>query len=224
MKAYKIFKVPTALLFLIVITSLFFQSCKPDDPKEDDDVCDTCIVVYKPNIYIYPETELFLTLTLDFPEGGKVLYSIPEYGNGWSFRVNKSGIIDNEFEFLFYESSQPDVWQMEKGWCIPSTELSGFFQNNLSRFGFSGREIDDFLDYWIPRLNLADFYTIYPQTSSLINRVIDLNFSTDPDHILRLFYVLQESDLDNSAQLAEPVVESFLREGFVVTEWGVILK
>lgn len=218
----------TAILLTtaFVVSSLFFQNCKPDEcDDEETGECDTCITVYKPNIYIYPEEKTRLEVTLGFPKGGNVVTSIPEYGRGWSVSVDKNGMIDNKYGFLFYESTQPDVWQMNEGWIVKQAELQQFFFENMTRYGFKGREIEDFIDYWIPRLNYSSYFEIYPQTQFLIESVIQLNISKKPDNLLRLFYVIKPMNIQKSIVLKEPKIEhQFIREGFVVTEWGVVLK
>lgn len=224
MKTFKTFLLPFFFLNCLLLSSIYFQSCNPDDCEEEEEIQDTFPIALKPNIYIYPEEEIFLSVTLDFPEGGNVIASIPEYDNGWSFTVNTDGIIDNEFEFLFYESSQPDVWQMGKGWCVNRTKLSEFFTNSLSKFGFEGREIEDFIDYWLPQFQTSEYYCFFPQNKAILDRVIKLNFSTEPDNILRLFYVVENTETDKSADLIVPEIEEFSRTGFFITEWGVILK
>ncbi|MCK5729455.1 MAG: hypothetical protein KAH68_00185, partial [Draconibacterium sp.] len=96
--------------------------------------------------------------------------------------------------------------------------------NNLTIYGFEGKEIKDFTDYWIPRFITSDYYVIYPQNNEIIDSVIELNISQTPKNILRLFYVVQESNNDISNNLEEPSIDSFSRERFFVTEWGVVLK
>lgn len=215
------------LIMLIVAVSALFQSCKPDDceDEKEPDQCDTCIMVLKPNIYIYPETKNRLEVTLNFPKGGKVVTSIPEYGAGWNVSVDKNGLIDNKFRYLFYESSQPDVWQLTDGWVVKQTELKDFFTENMTIYGFAGAEISDFTDYWIPKLVHAQSFEIYPQNQELIDSVIQLNVSKKPDHLLRLFYVIKPSNRPPGYVFPAPEIgNSFKREGFFVTEWGVVLK
>ena len=53
------------------------------------------------------------------------------------------------------------------------------------------REINDFIEYWIPKFNDFKYYCIYPQNSDIINSVIEINFSHEPDNLLRLFYVVK---------------------------------
>ena len=134
---------------LFILFTLPFQSCKPDDEEnnEDDGICDTCIVVYKPNIYIYPQEKTELTVTLNFPKGGNIITSIPEYKNGWDVTVDPDGWINDSFYYLFYESRQPDVWQQNEGWVVEKNQLETFFTENLAEYGFAENEIQDFTDY-----------------------------------------------------------------------------
>lgn len=227
MKSIKSFIYPTFLIVLTIISSVNFQSCKPEnceDEKETNE-CDTCIMVLKPNIYIYPKDKIQLFVTLDFPKGGRVVTSIPEYGAGWNVSVDKNGWINDSYYYLFYESSQPDVWQITEGWIIKRENLKNFFIENMTSYGFAGREIEDFTDYWIPRFTDAEYYEIYPQSQQVIESVIQLDISKNPDNLLRLFYVVRQLNQNSDFVLPEPQIDNqFKREGFFVTEWGVILK
>jgi len=151
-----IFSVPVFIGGLLLIGSFPFHGCEP----ETDGECDTCIMVLKPNIYLYPEENAILSLSLTFPAGGRVTASIPDYRKGWLVSADTDGIINNRYEFLFYESEQPDVWQTNEGWIIAVVDLEQFFTANLSEYGFIGREIKDFTDYWIPRLKDFEYYEI----------------------------------------------------------------
>ena len=206
----------TVLTYLI--TTSTFQSCKKDSVE-----CDTCVVAYKPNIYLYPIEKTQLIVNLEFPKGGKVIKSIPDYGNGWNISVDTNGIINDSYSYLFYESTQPDIWQREYGWTIKVEELESFFKKNLIDYGFIDNEIEDFIDYWIPRLKDSNYYSIYPQTKSTINKVIELKISKKPDNLLRLFYFIEGQD-NPEIKLKKPIFNKFERKSFFVTEWGVILE
>lgn len=176
----------------------------------------------KPNIYLYPEETVYLDITLDFPQGGHVTTSIPEYGTGWNVRVESDGTIDGKYGYLFYESQNPDVFQYRNGWTVENGDLEEFFRINLSAYGFAGREIEDFIEWWIPRLD-GGCYNIYPQTAAEIDPVVKLNISIEPDSVQRLSYAVKETSSCVN-HLDEPVIEQFVREGFSVLEWGVILR
>lgn len=180
-------------------------------------------VALKPNIYIYPTKKMKLSVNLSFPLGGNIVTSIPDYNTGWDLTVEPSGAIDNEYTYLFYESSQPAVWQTETGWQVKQDELTQFFTSNMTSYGFSEQEILDFIDFWIPRFVDKAYYTIYPQTNVQIDQAISINYSTSPDKIMRLFYLVKGFDNEPVIELEKPIIPTFERTGFYVTEWGVLL-
>jgi len=180
------------------------------------------MMVYKPNIYIYPSSEIDLCLELEFPIGGEVVTSIPDYSDGWCVTVKPDGTIDEQYTYLFYESSQPDVFQYEKGWCVAKENLQNFFETNLQAYNFSQQEIADFTDYWMLHLAESNYYLIYPQTNEIIDKAIRFNFSDQPDNVGRLFYAISPSNIPET--ISAPEIIPFKRNGYFVMEWGVILK
>ncbi len=180
------------------------------------------IILYKPNIYIYPSQPITLCLSIHFPLGGDIIKSIPQYVDGWCVDIDTNGKIDNQYSYLFYESKQPDIFQYKKGWCVAQANLKSFFEENMSMYNFSQQEIKDFTDYWIPLLNENRYYNIYPQTNGIIDPAVQLDFSAHPDNVGRLFYGIVGTD--KYQQIETPLTVAFLRSGFYVMEWGVIRK
>jgi hypothetical protein len=101
-------------------------------------------------------------------------------------------------------------------------QLEDFFRNNMAETGFSQSEIDDFVEYWIARLRGYPYYAIYPQYNDDLDEMIRLEFSTPPQNLIRLIYSIRGLET-NSLILPEPVIPPFVRDGFTVAEWGVIL-
>jgi len=192
----------------------------------NDTMTDTVFVnwtrVEKPNIYLYPAENITVCVNLEFPQGGQVLTSVPEYHNEWCVFVEPSGRIDHTYDYLFYESIQPDIWQYEEGWCVKRESLEEFFMTNMGDYDFTEKEINDFIEYWIPLFVDHPYYAIYPQFTSRINEVIQLNFSIQPDRVFRLFYgVVGTSEYK---ELPGPETNKIRRDGFAVVEWGVFRK
>lgn len=178
--------------------------------------------VEKPNLYLYPQAPTTLDVNIAFPQGGRVTESEPQFPQQWQgIHVEPDGTIDGRYGYLFYECATPDFGQRSAGWVVPQDSLTAFFTRNLRETGFVGREITDFTDWWIPRLNTADWYAIYPQYAAQLDPVISLTFSQQPDNILRLTYCVQPLDAPNLT-LATPQIPAFDRTGFVATEWGLI--
>ena len=177
------------------------------------------IMVYKPNIYIYPMVQTRICVDVSFPLGGDIVESIPEYNNGWCVDVDVSGKINGEYDHLFYESKQPNIFQYQTGWCVRKVDLKSFFEKNMALYNFSTSEIKDFVDYWMPLLTEDNFYCIYPQTKDILDKIIRLDFSVKPDKVYRLFFGIVGSK--DFKKLTPPEVKSFDRSGYFVVEWGV---
>jgi hypothetical protein len=203
-------------------STLYVEPVVIDGPYKDVFIPNHA-VAFKPNIYLYPQTVTDLQVRIAFPYGGKVLCSSPEYGDGWNITVAPSGLIDGQYSFLFYESVQGDRCQYQRGWVIGREDLSGFFRENLEIAGFIDIEIYDFLSYWIPRLDEFPYYAIYPQYNADLARMNALQFSVQPDSILRLFYAIRGLETGNIV-LPAPEIPAMEQTGFVVREWGVMLK
>lgn len=174
-------------------------------------------VSYAPDIYLYPEEDMNVHVELGFPDGGKVLKSEPEYGDGWDVFVTKDGIIDNRYGYLFYEALTPDINNNDRGWVYSMGELSDKLPKLLYDYGFEGREIGDFMEFWLPLLDKSPYYAFYPQE---VDEMISLEIKPRPESVLRvLFYV---EPLNGRISLPAPSIgQRFERNGFTAVEWGV---
>ena len=214
--------------YILTVTDVLPEIQSVGEKIADEDyrvyfVLEMGYVARKPNIYLYPKITGKMDVSLDFPQGGHVTVSDPNYPEEWqNIKVKPSGKIDGQHEFLFYEAALPDRWQYDKAWSVKQQNLKTFFQNNLTEYGFNKREIADFTDYWIPRLKESPYYAIYPQHTAKIDEVVELNISKNPKSILRLFYVIK--DIPEFEDMPIPMIPDFERKGFTVTEWGVVLK
>ncbi len=174
----------------------------------------------KPNIYLYPEKATKVKVSVK--PNGRMTASIPPYNNGWDVMAYPDGKIDGTSGYLFYEAEVYLNHLEEKGWCIPMSGLEMFFKNTLEKYGFNSTEIKDFVDYWTQRLPESSFYGIYPLLIESLEKICPLNIKPNPDKIFRLWLVF--SPLSERKYLDTPKIHSFDRTGFVVTEWGGILK
>jgi len=202
-----------------------FNGCKPGQITESvpQDSTSYPVHVRKPNIYLYPPEKTTINVNINFPNGGELINSDPPYNEGWEITVDPSGKIDNKYDYLFYECITPDLYQYLSGWVVKRENLALFYQDKLNLYGFSPSEIKDFLDYWISRLNAYSFYIIYPQIDTNLNQMIQLKINPAPDSINRLFFCIKGTKTQE-LNLEEVKIESMMRAGFTVVEWGVVLK
>lgn len=179
--------------------------------------------IAKPNIYIYPIGETEVSVKLGFPAGGRITVSDPPYGDGWRVTVTPEGTINGEHTFLFYEGRSDGAHlQRSRGWIVKSEELDGFFRKNLAVTGFYEREIEDFVEFWVPHLTDHPYFAIYPQYNPIYGEIVSLDVEPEPHSLIRLAYVIE--GLEEEISLMPATIPAFEAGGFTVHEWGVILS
>ncbi len=228
----------TLLVTLVIIPLIFPSASSATD----------LYVTGKPNIYLYPEEETDVHVWLSFVGEGWMTVSEPAYIQGWDVTVTPEGRItayepvffldpdtgehwpipargepSGEYDHLFYEGVVAGPGQLEQGWLVDQEELESFFQNNLAAYGFEGREIDDFLEFWVPRLVDYPLFAVYPQLGEDYEKLVSMGVYPRPDSVLRLAYAIRGLFYELDYRIAEPEITPFEREGFTVVEWGVIL-
>jgi hypothetical protein len=180
--------------------------------------------VWKPNIYLYPESRIQAKVVLSPKKKNKITASIPNYNEGWNVSVEPSGMIDGKYEYLFYEgevSSADKYEQFRFGWSVSHSELWQFLPKKMEEYGFNEKEIKDFVEYWKTHLPKSPFYDIIPLTTQEVEKEFALNIDPKPDAVMRVwFYIIPT---DKTKNLQAPKIIKFQRKGFTVTEWGVIL-
>jgi len=177
-------------------------------------------LVRKPNIYLYSDqpTAFGLRLTLD----GVLTASDPVYTSaGWSGVAHSDGMINHTIPYLFYEFATKTAFSEEFGWCIKSSEFSEWCERELTLLGLNERERADFVEYWQRVLPDSSYISIYLQPRALVERVSKLHVSPAPDAVLRLFFYVVPGE--QRSQIRPPQTLPFLRQGFTLVEWGVIL-
>lgn len=172
-----------------------------------------------PNLYLYPETTTDVSVRLGFPAGGEVVVSEPPYDDGWQVQVAPDGTIDGEWGYLFYEARLPRRVQTARGWVLDGGDLEAELRGLLTRLDIRGREIDDFVEYWVPELVGASWWAAYPMAPA---ELVTLRIEPAPRRVHRVWLYLEP--LAAPVSLPAPAqVETLDRQGFVAVEWGVVL-
>ncbi|HUT97575.1 MAG TPA: hypothetical protein VM054_00700 [bacterium] len=205
--------------------------------------------VGKPNVYLYPEAEADVNVWLSFVGGGRMTASEPEYIEGWDVTVTPEGkitayepvyFLDPEtgehwpvpargepagsYDYLFYEGEVAGPGQLDYGWVVGREDVEKFFREKLAAYGFAGREIEDFVDYWAPRLTDYPLFAVYPQAGGEYEKLVSMSVFPAPDSVLRVVFTVRGLWENAELTLTEPAIAPFERGGFTVVEWGVILK
>jgi hypothetical protein len=183
--------------------------------------CQEMEVVKKPALYFYPVKKMSVEVVLD-PEG-KVIQSIPLYKKKWRVVVDKNGLIDRKYSYLFYEVAlDKRITLPDNGWSVPYSGLNGWFDKYLYDFGLNKNEADAFKVYWLQNLPVSNYYTIKLIRTEIVNDQLGLKIFPKPDSLLRV--LLSFAPTQDTVNLKAPEIETFTRKGFVAVEWGGILE
>ena len=215
-------------LFLLIFIALFLSlECSKDKSTitsyETHNPPDS-IAVRKPNIYIYPVEQINLKVEISFPFGGRIITSEPTYtSSGWEITVDTTGLINNAYQYLFYECKIPNHFQTSEGWNVSQKNLDVFFKESLNQFGLNEEEIQDFQEYWLPQLTDFEYYLIFPQKMEIINKLIGLHVSIEPQNLQRIFYLFEGTNKSTDVKMIPPQYNTIDRSGYTIIEWGGII-
>ena len=174
----------------------------------------------KPVIYLYPETQTDVTVTLDY--AGALTTTYPAYQNGWEVTAYPDGTLINradgkEYSYLFWEGKSTAEYDLSEGWCVPGDETAKFLQETLAEIGLTPREYNEFIVYWLPRMEDNPYNLITFQREAYTASA-KLTVTPAPDSLLRVF--MAWTPLDEPVEIDPPEITPFAREGFTVVEWG----
>ena len=183
--------------------------------KED---CDPN-VAYKPIIYIYPEEEMDLKITLGNPNN--LLYTYPKYENEWNVKVSPNGNIfdyktQRNYYGLYWEGYDNYKLNMNEGFIVKGEDSVKFLEEKLEILGLNEYEINEFVIYWIDKLEKNEYNFISFRNMEDIN--MPLTFSKKPDTLIRV--MMDFKALDKPIEVKEQQLTKVERTGFTIVEWG----
>ena len=174
----------------------------------------------KPVIYLYPEQvqEVYVQLELD----GEFTCTYPEYDNGWKVKAYPDGTLRDqdtgkEYNYLFWEGTSGTEYDLSRGFVVEGKDTAGFLEEKLAYLGLNEKERNEFIVYWLPRMEDNKYNLITFQGEDYTEHA-KLKISPEPDSILRVFMVYKP--LDKAINIPEQELEPFEREGFTVIVWG----
>ncbi len=172
----------------------------------------------KPVIYLYPEEETDVTVTLDL--NGELTYTYPSYNNGWSVTAYADGTLisnDTEYSYLFWEATMNVDFDFSTGFVVKGEDVEEFLIEKLSFLGLTAKEYNDFIVYWVPQMIENEYNLISFQSDVYTDNAV-LNIYPEPDSVLRVFMAYKA--IDEEINIPEQDLQTFTRVGFTVVEWG----
>ncbi len=177
--------------------------------------------VYKPMLYVYPKEDMDLTIKLK--NDNLITYSYPKYNNEWRVHATVDGnLYDYEtgrnYYALFWEGIDNNIYDMNEGFIVAGKDTVKFLEDKLSILGLNDKEINEFIVYWLPKMEDNKYNYIRFRTEEEINAYMPIEFSSNPDTLIRVY--MDFKVLDKKVNIKEQKLTSVSREGFTVVEWG----
>lgn len=175
----------------------------------------------KPIIYIYPLKEMDLTIKLG--NENMLTHTYPKYSDSWNVHVDTNGNIydyktNKNYYALYWESIDDTSSNMSEGFVIEGKNTISFLEEKLEYLGLNEREINEFIIYWIDELENNKYNYIRFRTLDEINKHMPLEFSENPDTLIRI--IMDFKPLDKKIDVKEQKLTKVTRSGFTIVEWG----
>lgn len=176
----------------------------------------------KPVIYLYPEKETRVSVNLSFD--GELTSTYPEYGEGWTVDAAPDGTLTDpdtgrSYYCLFWEGISKTEYDLSTGFCVAGEDTAAFLEDALAELGLTQREANEFLIYWLPRMEGNPYNLISFQTTAYTDGA-KITIDPAPDTVLRVFMAWK--GLEKPIEVAPQSFTSTERNGFTAVEWGGI--
>ena len=176
----------------------------------------------KPIIYIYPKEDLNVTIKVSNPELLTTTYP-RYYNNGWEVFAKSDGTLydkktKKEYYALYWEGTNKKSEIKKDGFVVERSNTSAFLEEKLKQLGLTDREINEFIIFWLPKLDKNKYNYVRFETRKEIDSYMKLDINPKPDTIIRVW--MDYKPLDKMINVEEQILETPQREGSTVVEWG----
>ena len=210
-----------ALLALLALACGLLSGCREEQTSakpviypEGEETADA-----KPVDYLYPETEMEVTVKLDYD--GELTCTYPAYDGGWTVTARPDGTLTDgrgqTYSYFYWEGVDHTAYDFSQGFCVSGADTAAFLEDALEQLGLTRREANEFIVYWLPQMEQNPYNLIAFQSDAYTDHA-RLTVTPEPDSMLRVFMAWKalESPIDIPAQ----DLPAFDRTGFAVVEWG----
>lgn len=181
-------------------------------------------IALKPVIYFYPPKATGVVVELHYK--GKLAHTYPDYDEtlgGWRVTAHPDGTLfdardGKEYSYLFWEGEEYQIPIDEtKGFVVKGSDTKAFLQEKLAELGLTPREYNEFIVFWLPRME-KNTYNFIQFVGKEYEESAPLSITPKPDSILRVFMAFRPLDIYKEVTPQE--IKPFVRKGFTVVEWG----
>ena len=141
-------------------------------------------------IYLYPEEVTDCTVTVDY---SPFTYTYPTYNDGWEVTAYPDGRLINkadgtEHYYLFWEGGARPLWDFESGFVVKGSDTESFLREKLAYLGLTPREYNDFITYWVPKMQNSP-YNLIMFAEEQYEELAPLTVTPEPDSVVRVHMV-----------------------------------
>jgi hypothetical protein len=186
--------------------------------------CDIdCVTPDKPVIYLYPTRPEAVNVRIRYAAGFS--QTIPSYNTnvGWNIIATPSGQLTSQtggqtYPYLYWEGS-PTLFKfnMNAGFVVTGLNTKQFLDTQLAIMGLTKNEAEDFMSYWLPKMDHNPYNLIHFAGSDYTN-IVKLMITPKPESLLRVFMVFKP--LTIPIMVTPQTFPTFHRVGFSAVEWG----
>lgn len=178
---------------------------------------------YKPIIYLYPEQDTMVSVKIGYPENLTTTY--PEYNNGWKVSAKPTGelmdlVTGRNLYALYWEGKNYPSHVHNTGFVVKGEDTAEFLEEKLAILGLTEREANEFIVYWLPKMEHNNYNYIYFATNKEIEEYMPLSIEPAPTTTIRV--MMEFKALERPVNMTEQqlIATERANSGFVVVEWG----
>lgn len=201
------------------ITEVFFIGIYIDE-SEFPYIDPHDILVDKPVIYLYPTEPTEVTVRFEKPENLMTTY--PKYSGEWRVFADTDGTLTDasgrQYYALFYDEERTHEVDFSTGFYVTADGAIPFLEEKLATLGFTEREADEFIMFWLPVLEKNGQSVVYFEHTAERDMECPIDISPAPESVLRV--IIHIKKVDAPALIEAQQIVPFERRGFTVVEWG----
>ena len=179
-----------------------------------------CGGIAKPILYLYPTEQTNVKITFDHPDLLKTTY--PKYNNEWNVTVKEDGTITDKdgrnYYALYWDEKQKNKVDFKYGYYVTGNNAIKFLEEKLFEIGLTERESNEFIMYWLPKLEDNKKSLVYFELTEEKEKYNKINIEPKPDSLLRLTIHIKK--VNKETKIKEQKIKPFIRNGFTAVEWG----
>ncbi len=177
-------------------------------------------LLHKPIIYLYPESKQKIEISLDYD--GEITHSYPKYENGWRIEAYPDGTLidqnNKEYYALYWEGKPNEPYSIESGNVVSGNQPIEFLENALHELGLNRKEANEFIIYWLPKLENNSYNLLHFSTKEYEEKA-KMKVIPEPETMIRLMMIY--TPLRHPIKIKQQNLEELKKErkGFTVVEW-----